>query len=141
MKRQILMCILCLGFFGVRAQSADEQTIRNLLARQVTDWNAGSIDGYMHGYWNNDSLQFIGKAGPRYGYKTTLEKYKEAYPDSAHMGKLSFTITKAQQLSAGYFFITGLWALKRSVGDVSGVSTLLVRKIKGQWVIVADHSS
>jgi len=35
----------------------------------------------------------------------------------------------------------GKWALKRSAGDVSGSYTLLIRKIKGEWVIVCDHSS
>jgi len=141
MKKQLLVCILCIAYSITHAQSNDEKAIHNLLAQQVTQWNAGSIDGYMHGYWNNDSLQFIGRSGPRYGYKTTLEKYKEAYPDTAHMGKLSFTVTNAKRLSPDYFFITGLWALKRTVGDVSGASTLLVHKIKGRWVIVSDHSS
>jgi len=30
---------------------------------------------------------------------------------------------------------------KSAAGDVGGHYTLLFRKIKGEWVIVADHSS
>ncbi|MCW3123150.1 MAG: hypothetical protein JWQ38_2642, partial [Flavipsychrobacter sp.] len=85
-----LLSILLIGIFSclsLSAQNKDEQAIRTMLSAQVTEWNKGNIEGYMHGYWENDSLLFIGSKGPRYGYKVTLQKYKEAYPDEAHMGK------------------------------------------------------
>ena len=112
-----------------------------MLAAQVTEWNKGNIEGYMHGYWENDSLLFIGSKGPRYGYEVTLKRYKEAYPDAEHMGKLTSTVTRMQRLSARYYFIVGRWELKRSVGDLSGSYTLLLHKVGRKWVIVADHSS
>jgi ketosteroid isomerase-like protein len=37
--------------------------------------------------------------------------------------------------------VIGKWHLKREAGDLSGHFTLLWKKIKGQWLIVADHSS
>ena len=125
----------------VYAQNKDEQQIKQMLATQVAEWNKGSIDGYMHGYWESDSLLFIGSKGPRYGYKATLEKYKQAYQDNAHMGKLTSTTTEMRKLSPGYYFIVGKWALDRSAGNLSGDYTLLIRKIKGKWLIVVDHSS
>ena len=139
--KQFLIVICCLVTFAATAQNKNEQQIKKMLAAQVTEWNKGNIEGYMKGYWDNDSLLFIGSKGPRYGYKETLEKYKLAYPDTAHMGKLTSTIISMQQLSADYYFILGSWALERSVGNVSGSYTLLLRKIKGVWVIVCDHSS
>lgn len=133
----VSLAATCRGF----AQANDEKAITYLLSTQVAEWNKGSIEGYMKGYWESDSLLFIGSKGPRYGYKATLTKYKEAYPDTAHMGKLTSTITSMQKLSPSYYFIVGKWALRRSVGDVEGSYTLLLRKINGQWVIVCDHSS
>jgi hypothetical protein len=115
--------------------------IRKMLLNQVMEWNKGNIDGYMKGYWESDSLLFIGSKGPRYGYDVTLKRYKEAYPDTAHMGKLISKITSMQKLSDEYYFIVGSWYLKRSVGDAAGNYTLLLRKIKGKWVIICDHSS
>jgi len=35
----------------------------------------------------------------------------------------------------------GKWHLTRSIGDVGGHFTLLFKKVKNRWVIVADHSS
>jgi ketosteroid isomerase-like protein len=123
------------------AQSKDEQTIRNLLARQNSDWNKGNIAGFMNGYWNNDSLLFVGKSGPNYGYRTTLQNYLKSYPDTTAMGKLHFDILKVQALSPDCYFVLGKWMLTRTIGNLSGHYTLILRKIKGKWVIVSDHSS
>lgn len=127
--------------WAVRAGGKQERAIKTMLAAQVAEWNKGNIEGYMHGYWEDDSLLFIGSKGPRYGYGVTLSRYKEAYPDEAHMGKLTSTITRMERLSRRHYFVVGRWALKRSAGDVGGSYTLLLRKIKGKWVVVADHSS
>lgn len=141
MKR-ILPVFLCLLFAGVAfAANKDEQAISKMLSAQVAEWNKGNIDGYMKGYWESDSLLFIGSSGPRYGYGATLKRYKEAYPDAAHMGVLTSTVVSMRRLSPEYYFIVGKWALKRSAGDVAGSYTLLIRKKKGNWVIVCDHSS
>ena len=123
------------------SQDKDTWEIRKMLFAQVVEWNKGNIDGYMKGYWESDSLLFIGSKGPRYGYGTTLKRYKEAYPDADHMGTLTSRITSMKNLSPEYYFVVGTWALNRKAGDVSGSYTLLIRKINGKWVIVCDHSS
>ena len=130
------------GCFWLACSSGnDEQQIRTMLAAQVAEWNRGNIDGYMKGYWESDSLLFIGSKGPRYGYTQTLQQYRKSYPDAEHMGILTSTIVSVKMLSDSYCFVVGKWALNRSVGDVGGSYTLLLRKIEGTWVIVADHSS
>lgn len=123
------------------AQSKDEQSIRKILNDQIAAWNNGNIDEFMKGYWNNDSLMFIGKSGVTYGYQNTLTNYKKNYSNADEMGALSFDLVKVQRLSPEYYFIVGKWHLKRKVGDVGGHYDLLFRKINGQWVIIADHSS
>ena len=123
------------------SQSKDEQQVRNLLETQVSAWNRGNIDEFMIGYWNNDSLMFIGKTGVTYGYTNTLNNYKKGYSDTAQMGKLKFDILQVKKIASDTYFVVGKWFLKRTVGDIGGHYTLLFRKIKGKWVIVADHSS
>ena len=108
---------------------------------QVKGWNNGDIDAYMQGYWNNDSLVFIGKSGPTYGYKATLQRYKKSYSDAAKMGILSFSDIHIQKLSSTYCFVTGAWHLDRPIGDLSGYFTLLFKKINNKWLIICDHSS
>ena len=131
-------CILSIASFG---QSKDEKEVRGILSRQNAAWNRGDIDAFMIGYWNNDSLMFIGKSGITYGYKNTLANYKKNYPDTMVMGKLTFTLIHLKQLSPQYFHVTGKYHLTRTIGDASGHFTLMFRKINGRWVIISDHSS
>ncbi len=137
----MFLIFCCLISLSINAQHKNETAIRKMLAAQETAWNNGDLEKFMIGYWNNDSLLFIGKNGPKYGYNTTLANYKKGYPDTAAMGKFTSTILSIKKLSRKYYFVVGKWYLKRSIGDVSGHYTLLIKKIKGEWVIVADHSS
>lgn len=123
------------------AQTNDETSIRQLLDQQTAAWNRGDIDRFMDGYWENDSLMFIGKSGVTYGWTNTLNNYKRGYPDTAAMGKLHFELLTVKRLSDEYYFVVGKWFLQRSIGNVGGHYNLLFRKIKGKWVIIADHSS
>lgn len=140
MKLLLSLLLLCSSYL-LSAQSKDEKAILQMLDTQNQAWNRGDVSGFMKGYWENDSLMFIGKSGVTYGYQNTLENYKKGYPDTAAMGKLTTTQIKMIRVSRQYYFIVGKWYLKRSIGDISGHYNLLVRKINGQWVIVADHSS
>lgn len=142
MKQLLLLCLLVIGVAGSgSAQNKDEAAIRGILERQSHDWNNGKLEGFMNGYWASDSLLFIGKKGVTYGWQQALDNYKSGYPDTAAMGKLNFNIIQVKRLSVQYFFVVGKWHLTRTVGDLEGAFTLLFKKIKGQWVIVADHSS
>jgi ketosteroid isomerase-like protein len=140
MKQFLLLVSLCFSILSF-AQSKDETAIRKLLSDQTTAWNNGDVENFMKGYWKNDSLMFIGQSGVTYGWTNTLNNYKKNYPDAAAMGKLSFDIILVKKLSTEYYQVVGKWHLKRTIGDVSGHYTLLLKKINEEWVIIADHSS
>jgi len=140
MKKIILLPALLFSLV-VFAQSSDELSIRKVLDDQVKAWNIGDIEGFMQGYWKNDSLMFIGKNGINWGWQKTLENYEKGYPDTIAMGKLSFDIIVIKKLSPEYYYVVGKWMLKRSIGNLSGHYNLLFRKINESWLIIADHSS
>ena len=140
MRSVFFICLVTLSVSSF-SQTKDETEVRNVLAKQNAAWNRGDVDGFMVGYWENDSLMFIGKPGVTYGYKNTLANYKRNYPDTATMGKLTFTLIQVKQLSPEYFHVTGKYYLTRTIGDASGHFTLMFRKINNKWVIISDHSS
>jgi ketosteroid isomerase-like protein len=140
MKRHILYSFLLFSL-GAGAQKSEEVQIRNLLQTQTKAWNRGDLEGFMQTYWKSDSLLFIGKNGVKWGWQETLDNYKKGYPDTAAMGKLSFDVLVVKKLSPQYYYVVGKWMLNRTIGDLSGHYNLLLRKLKGRWVIVADHSS
>ncbi len=140
MKKGLLLLFL-FTTITTSAQKAEEAQIKNLLTTQTEAWNRGDLEGFMQTYWKNDSLMFIGKNGIKWGWQETLDNYKTGYPDTTAMGKLSFDILVIKKLSPQYYYVVGKWMLRRTIGDLSGHYNLLLRKIKGRWLIVADHSS
>lgn len=135
----ILVMALC-RFSPVFAQ--EEAQVRKVLQEQQSAWNRGDLEGYMKlGYWNSDSLVFIGKNGPQFGWKKTLANYKKSYPDVQAMGRLEFGDLNVELLDEDHAFVRGSWKLTREKDAPQGYFTLLFRKIDGKWLIVADHSS
>ena len=136
-----LLIVLLLATGTAAAQTKQEQAIRQLLQQQTIAWNQGDLEGFMQTYWKSDSLMFIGKNGVVWGWQQTLDNYKKGYPDKAAMGTLQFNIIQVKKLSRKYYQVVGKWMLQRDKDAPSGHYTLLLRKIKGTWKIVSDHSS
>jgi ketosteroid isomerase-like protein len=142
MKKILLFFAMLTSFASIAQSGKDKEIILSILQRQTEMWNAGKVEAFMNGYWVSDSLMYIGKGGVRYGYEATLASYKKNYPDRAAMGTLKFDIIKVNFIAKDACFVVGKWHLTRpEKGDIGGHYTLLWRKIKGEWVIVADHSS
>ena len=141
MKKIFMLLLLAVAIEASAQQSNDKQAILNVLEKQRGDWNKGDVEAYMEGYWKNDSLLFVGKNGPTYGWQKTLENYKKGYPDRAAMGFLTFGIKKVELIAKDQAFVLGSWHLKREKDEPKGYFTLLLRKINGIWKVVVDHSS
>lgn len=145
MKKNIFLTSLF--FIGMihltEAQTQNKQfeKIKTLLSEQQEDWNTGNIDAFMEAYWKSEDLQFGGASGITRGWQQTLEGYKKRYPDKAAMGKLTFEIKDMTQHSRKVVSLTGSWELQRANDQPGGHFLLIWRKIKGQWKIVADHTS
>ncbi|MBW8686157.1 YybH family protein [Chitinophaga rhizophila] len=140
MRFILFLILLTASFTSLRAQQP-QSAIKALLQKQTDSWNKGDLESFMSTYWRSDSLIFIGKRGPTYGWQATLDNYKRSYPDTAAMGKLHFNILEMKSLSSEVWFIVGKWHLTRTIGDLEGHFSLLIRRMKGEWKIIADHSS
>lgn len=137
----LLSVLLSLALAG---PPTPRQAIAQVLTTQTAAWNRGGIPGFMAGYWHSDSLVFIGKKGPTYGWQPTLTNYQKRYPDAAQMGQLDFSGLRITLLGPAAAQVVGRWHLARpgvAAGDLQGYFLLVFKLIKGQWVIVADHTS
>jgi ketosteroid isomerase-like protein len=141
MKKILILFLLAVGMQANAQQRDDKQAILAVLEKQRGDWNKGDVEAYMEGYWKSDSLLFVGKSGPTYGWQKTLENYKRGYPDKAAMGFLTFGIKKVELIAKDRAFVLGSWHLKRDKDEPKGYFTLLLRKLNGVWKVVVDHSS
>ncbi|MEM6262840.1 MAG: DUF4440 domain-containing protein [Bacteroidota bacterium] len=139
----LILCTLPLfGFAQERLSAKDELAIRKVMAMQEAAWNSGNLEEFMEGYWQADSLTFVGKRGLTYGWDQTLANYQRSYPDRQAMGTLNFRLLRLQKAGKRYAYVVGRWELQRErLEDLMGHFSLLWEKQKGKWIIVADHSS
>lgn len=127
---------------ATRRDAAAGAAIRAVLTTQAAAWNRGDIPGFMQGYWRSDSLVFLGRKGPTYGWQQTLDNYQRNYPDAAAMGQLDFSGLRVTLLAPSAAQVIGHWHLARpTAGDVQGYFLLVMRQVDEKWVVVADHTN
>lgn len=137
--KYLLLFLLLVPYFSLKAQ--DSMQILAVLDAQQNAWNSGDLNAFMSGYAQSDSLLFVGKSGPTYGWQQTLDNYKKNYPDKSAMGTLSFSIKKVQLLSKDTALVLGGWHLQREKDEPQGYFTLIFKKFKSGWKIIVDHTS
>lgn len=137
--KYLLVLLFLLPCFALKAQ--DSNRILAVLDAQQNAWNSGDLNAFMSGYAQSDSLLFVGKSGPTYGWQQTLDNYKKNYPDKSAMGTLAFNIKKVQLLSKDTALVLGGWHLQREKDEPQGYFTLIFKKFKSGWKIIVDHTS
>lgn len=123
-----------------QTQEADKKAILKVMKAQEIAWGKHDLEGFMQGYWKNDSLKFFGSSGITNGWEKTLSNYKRRYPTPKHTGKLSFTIEDISPIGEDAYWVMGRYFLLRKEGDANGIFMIIFKKINGEWKIVADMS-
>ncbi len=128
-----------------RAPVLDPQTVAaavlDVLDEQVEAWNEGDIEGFMAGYLRSEELRFTSGNEVRRGWRHTLERYRQTYPDRAAMGTLAFEELDVRVLSEHAAQVFGRFRLTRESDEPTGLFTLLVERHGDRWLIVTDHTS
>ena len=92
--KKLLLIFFFLSFWASNAQSEKEAetAILAVLKSQEIAWSQNDLEGFMQGYWKNDSSKFFGGNGLTKGWEQTLKNYQKNYPTKEHSGKLTFKI-------------------------------------------------
>ena len=120
---------------------ADRAAINAVLKGQQTAWNRGDVDAFLVGYWQSPELTFSGTSGVSRGWDGVLARYKKNYPNREAMGELNFSDLEFRFLGPDAALVLGKWHLKREMGDVGGVFSLVWQKFPEGWKIIHDHTS
>ena len=121
--------------------TSDTNAVRRVLSEQVAAWNAGSIDGYMRGYWESDSTVFVSGGSLIRGHRTVKERYEKKYGSRSLMGTLSFEELSVGFLTESVARASGIWRLKREKDSPWGRFTLILEKKPEGWKVTYDHTS
>jgi len=117
-----------------------KSAILKVMHDQEVAWNNHDLEGFMQGYWKNDSLKFYGSNGLTKGWQNTLNNYKKGYPTKAESGTLKFVINDISKIENESYWVMGEYHLTRQVGDANGIFIIIFKKINGKWKIIADMS-
>ncbi|MCB0670094.1 MAG: DUF4440 domain-containing protein [Saprospiraceae bacterium] len=145
-RNYCLFFILLVTFLqheSILAQRVEKvrKEMEELLVAQSSAWNQGNVEDFMKTYWDDENLLFLSKNGPTFGYRNTLENYYKRYPDRDAMGYLTFEIVRLDKRSRSVYSLVGKYHLNRDKMDnLSGFFLLIIKKIKGDWKIVADST-
>jgi hypothetical protein len=95
----------------------------------------------MQGYWNSEKLIFTSlNHKPAYGWKNTLERYKNSYPTKYSMGEFRFEILDIEITSKKNAIVNGKWELMRVNDHPNGLFWLDFEKIDENWLITKDST-
>ena len=142
--KKLVLIILLVPFFSfsqISNHERDSIAIAAVLNAQEQAWNNHDIEAFMEGYWKSDSLAFYGSSGVIKGWQPTLDRYKKAYPTKDHFGSLKFVFNEIAPIAEGIYYVMGEYHLTRPVGDTNGIFMLVVKKMAGEWKVVADTSA
>ena len=120
----------------------EEDRILAVLNAQEDAWNRGDIDGYMQSYWQSPDLRFASGGTVVHGWQATRDRYHARYSNRELMGQLSTLDLEVSLFGLGDDAVAhGGWALARAEDHPSGLFTLILRKIDGEWKIVSDTTT
>jgi ketosteroid isomerase-like protein len=142
MKYIVLLLIVASNFSCTSDHTLqkDRKEIKAILNQQQNDWSANDLDAFMDGYWKSDSLYFYSGGKLNSGWLTTLNNYKNNYPNERYSGTLNFNIAKISPISDDAYFVMGEYELTRKIGNAKGSFMIIFKKIDGEWKIIADSS-
>ena len=145
MKPKHLILSLAVVLCDCKTPNAQEEraesAVRAALDRQVREWNAGNIAGFMETYAKSDQTRFASGGDVSLGWQTVFDRYQRKYGTRALMGALTFSDLEITPIGSDAALAFGRWHLKREADAPSGLFTLLFRKTPEGWRIVHDHTS
>ena len=120
---------------------AEKEAILSLVSRMETAWNRGDFKGYMDGFANPDVI-FISHGEYQKDWQGTLDHYIRDYGTSdATRGHLRFYDIRIEMLGPDAAQLNSRFHLERPDNPLDGISTRILRKRDGQWVITLNHVS
>ena len=114
--------------------------INQMMADSAVAWTANDLDGFMESFYNSPDLVFAIPTGITKGWQPLKERYAKSIAKSdLWFTKIEITVVTSDTALVFARFNNQVKDDKTTYS--TGLTTLLVKKIDDNWVIVHDHSS
>lgn len=136
-----------------RRREQAKASVEAVLLEQAAAWSRGDLAAFCAAY--ADDARFLTQTGLVEGRGEILARYRQRYPGTAEMGKLSFDEVRVRDLwgpevsalgdaepgNVHAVSVVARWTLERAGKDkASGTTLLVLRRDGGKWRIVEDAS-
>src|SRR5688572_3860651 len=92
------------------------EEVRRVLDKQIAEWNASNLEGFMETYAKSGSMRFASGGDVSFGWETMFERYRRKYGEKETMGILKFSDIDIQVLGPDSALAFGRWHLTRAGG-------------------------
>lgn len=113
-----------------------------MMARSADAWNRGALDEFTGDYLEGEETTYIGSRGIVRGPAAIREVYAPRFAPGGTRDSLSFERVEVDLLAPDLANTIAWYVLTR--GDsvtARGPTSLVMRRVRGAWKIVHDHSS
>ncbi|GJG87833.1 hypothetical protein tb265_30140 [Gemmatimonadetes bacterium T265] len=133
-----------------RPTSADSTAlagVRSMLERSAIAWNRGDLDGFVSFYAPGEGTTYIGRHGIVRGVPEIRAAYAPRFAPGVARGTLRFEQLEVDLLAPdvanaiAYYVLSQRTAAGADSTIARGPTSLVVRRLGGEWKIVHDHSS
>lgn len=119
--------------------------VQSVLDASAAAWSAGELDRFMECYERGPGTTYVGSGKVVHGYEAIRSMYAGRFGsgDRAAMGLLTLEIVDFRQLGPDHAYVIGRFRIERDAahgGPASGPTTLVFKRTRAGWRIIADHS-
>jgi ketosteroid isomerase-like protein len=126
------------GCLSQPARGADADDVRATVESMAREWNKGSVDGYLDGYWHGDQLRVTSCREVMAGWDAVRRHYKDGYP-AGSMGTLNLSGIDIELPAPDIASVFVHWS-HQAAKHRDGVSGLLLRKTDVGWKVISEHT-
>lgn len=145
MWKLLMACMLVLSApVMARGAPTPQAAVEAAMADSAAGWYAGDLPRFMAIYSDAPDTSFVTKTGVLRGKAGMAERYRIKYDfaNAAKRGVLGFATLDFRLLGPAHALYIGRYTLTAADGSVqSGMTSLVFRKERAGWRIIADHSS
>lgn len=141
----LVMTITCFGCASRQAcvcpatASQMKAEIDRAMHQSAKDWTDDDLDAFMRAFHNSPDTRFVTPGGITMGWDAIRERYRGSIDKS----NLWFTHIDVTPLTPDTALVFAQFHNKMNADGAysTGLTSLLMKKVDGNWVIVHDHSS
>lgn len=133
---------------GARQPASPRSAILAVLADSAKGWNQGNVDRFLGAYSNDPATSFTGSRRSAHGKTGIRASYLASYKDQFGGGATNRSTLRLdpedfRPLGTGHALLIARWTLVTpgKAEPETGMTSLVFRKEKAGWRIIADHSS